>query len=85
MRRPHLPYRGVRTPLHPQDYWPLVAFARSPDGQVALLPSAGWLQQPSTPAAQAALVLDRKAVVEGDSLKVTGEGGGGGGQPQGHR
>ncbi len=57
-----------------QASWPLVAFARSPDGQVALLPSAGWLQQPSNPTAQAALVLDRKAVVEGDSLKVTGEG-----------
>ncbi|KAG2447325.1 hypothetical protein HYH02_007655 [Chlamydomonas schloesseri] len=51
----------------------LMAVAVAPDGRLALLPAAGWLEAPPPrPRYVASLVADRRVVVAGDSLKVTG-------------
>lgn len=52
-----------------------MAVAVAPGGRLALLPGAGWLVAPPPPPAHvAALVADRRLVVPGDRLKITGEG-----------
>ncbi|KAG2434208.1 hypothetical protein HXX76_007934 [Chlamydomonas incerta] len=51
----------------------LMAVAVAPGGRLALLPSAGWLGAATAPPRYvASLVADRRLIVPGDSLKITG-------------
>ncbi len=58
--------------MHVQAGVSQIVLARSPDGQLSVIPSAAYLSPPNRPGVVATLVLDRKVVQEGDSLKVTG-------------
>ena len=52
----------------------MAAFALTTDGRAAVLPSAGYINPDSPPANYvASLVADRRVIVPGDSLKVTGK------------
>ena len=52
----------------------MAAFALTTDGRAAVLPSAGYISPDSPPANYvASLVADRRVIVPGDSLKVTGK------------
>ncbi|PNW72413.1 hypothetical protein CHLRE_16g677205v5 [Chlamydomonas reinhardtii] len=55
------------------DWSQVAAFALTTDGRAAVLPSAGYINPDSPPANYvASLVADRRVIVPGDSLKVTG-------------
>ncbi|KAG2434214.1 hypothetical protein HXX76_007940 [Chlamydomonas incerta] len=55
------------------DWSQVAAFALTTDGRAAVLPSAGYISPDSPPANYvASLVADRRVIVPGDSLKITG-------------
>jgi hypothetical protein len=65
----------TKTPCFYIQTWSQVAaFAVAADGRAAVLPSAGYTSPDSPPANYvASLVADRRVIVPGDNLKVTGE------------